>query len=158
MPDKKTLVLDAGAVINDSSFSFSQKKNYLMPSSVFSELRDFRSKLLADNALKNSLLKIEDAPAVYLKKAKDSASRVNTILSKQDLDVLALAIFLKEHKKSFAVITDDYSLQNVLSYNKILFEISLHEGIKKHFVLKKKCSNCGSIIKKKYCEKCDSEN
>ena len=146
---KKRIILDAGAVINDPLFSFSGAFEYMIPSSVFSELKDMRSRLTADNALKNRRLSIKDPSRESVEDAKQSAKKLNTELSNQDIDVLALAM-----ETEAKVITDDYSLQNVLSSLKMPFEGVTRNGIKRHFVLKKKCPNCGAYLKKGSCRNC----
>lgn len=161
--EKQKQLLDAAAVLNNPDFSFSSEKKSIMPPSVFSELKDLRARLLADNALRNSLLILREPKKEFLAKAKESAKKLNTMLSKADFDVLSLAIELKEGKESFSVVTDDYSLQNVLSFLKIKFEPSLHKGINRHFVLKRKCRNCGkplpkSFTKKAFCGKIPEGN
>ena len=156
--EKQIALLDAGAVLNNPDFSFSGGKKYLMPSSVFSELKDMRARLLADNALKNSVLSLKEPEEKSIKEAKESAKKLNTKLSKADFDVLALAIRMRENKEDFFVITDDYSLQNVLSSLKIKFEPAMHSGIKGHFVLKRKCRNCGKILEGTSCDFCGNDN
>jgi rRNA maturation endonuclease Nob1 len=152
--EKKKVILDSGAVINDSFFSFQEGLLYLMPESVLSELKDTRSRLLADNAIKNSLLEIKSPSRESLAAAKKATKELNTELSGADTDVLALAIEFNRQKKKTTVLTDDYSLQNVLSYLGIGFTPVLHTGIKRHFTLRRKCANCGATIKGKECERC----
>ena len=145
----KLIILDAGAIINDPLFSFSKEFDYILPSSVFSELKDLISRLMADNALKNKILSIKNPSQESVEKAKQCAKKLNTELSGQDMDVLALAI-----ETNAKVITDDYSLQNVLSSLKIPFKGIMHKEIKKHFVLKKKCPDCGTYLKNGNCRNC----
>jgi len=155
---KIKLILDAAAVLNNQEFSFNSGKTFIMPPSVFSELKDMGARLLADNALKNSALSLEDPEEKFIKKAIESAKKLNTKLSKTDLDVLALAISYAEKQEKFRVITDDYSLQNVLSFLKIKFEPAMHKGIKGHFVLKRKCKNCGRALEGNLCDFCGNES
>lgn len=158
---KERVILDSGAVINDSSFNF-LGGIFFMPSSAFSELKDMRSRLLADNAVKNGFLFVQTPSIESVANARESAKKVGTKLSNQDLDVLALAIeSLDGGKRGTAVrvLTDDYSLQNVLSSLGIPFRPIIHGGIKKHFALKEKpCQNCGTKSGNSACERCGYEN
>ncbi|MCX8158257.1 MAG: hypothetical protein N3D73_01170 [Candidatus Diapherotrites archaeon] len=138
MKRKLCLILDASAIINSQSFVFSEEFSYYMTPNTILELKDFRSKLLVDNALKNKTLKIRVPSKKSLVEAKKKASEINTAISEADLSVVALALDFIKKNKNFLVITDDYSIQNVLAYSKIPFNSAIYPEIKKIIIFKKK--------------------
>ena len=131
-------ILDASALLNDENFSFEGKNPYFMTSRVLGELRDFRSKSLAENALKQGSLKILDPCENSMQITFDKCDESGTNLSDADASVVALAIEFRERKEKFVVITDDYSVQNILKKLKIDFRGIAQGEIKKHRVFKKK--------------------
>lgn len=69
------------------------------------------------------------------------------VLSETDIQVIALAIDLKAK-----VITDDYAIQNVLSFLGLEFESGEMEGIKEKRKWKWKCTGCGRYFRHYYAE------
>lgn len=114
-------LLDAAALLNNESFSFDQKNKYYTTSKVFSEWKDFRSRSLAENALANNALTIHDPCPLSVQKTMEKCGESGTVLHDADVSVVALAIELRERKKKFIVVTDDYSVQNVLKRLRISF-------------------------------------
>ena len=131
-------VLDASAVLNDFSFSFSPEHSYVVTSEVMDELRDLRSKQLAENALHTGLLRIVSPGEKHSAEAKSLAEEHGFSLSKADLSVLALAMQFKGEGKEFEVVTDDYSLQNFLKMLKIPFSAVIQGEIKRVLSFRKK--------------------
>ena len=107
-------ILDAAALLNNEVFEFSAKDKYYTTSLVFAEWRDFRSKALAENAYTRGLLTIQDPCPVSLQKTFDKCAESGTEMGEADSSILALAIEFRERGEKFTVITDDYSVQNVL--------------------------------------------
>jgi len=124
-------LLDASAIINNPSFIFDSKNKYLMTPSAFDELKDMRSKTLAENALKSKILALAEPQKKFILKVEKRIKKMKMHLSKQDISLLALAEQLKNAKIEFVLITDDYSIQNYCKLYKIPFEPSALKKIKK---------------------------
>ncbi len=135
-------VLDASAILNDFSFSFILGNQYVVTSAVFAELKDMRSRNLADNALQRETLKIIEPEKQFSEKAEQMVEKHGFEISKADISILALAMELREKHKKFEVVTDDYSLQNFLKLLKIQFSGVIHGRICKARSLKKKQKQC----------------
>ncbi len=131
-------VLDAAALLNNDNFSFEKKGRYFTTSAVFAEWRDFRSKALAENALSQGLLTIQDACPLSVQKSAEKAEQSGTELSEPDLSLIALASEFAGRGEKLVVITDDYSVQNVLKKMGVKFEGVRQKGIKRHRNFKKK--------------------
>ena len=132
------LLIDAGAVINSASFSFDKGKQYVTTPLVDSEFRDFKARLLVQQASDEGLLSIAEPKKEFVKKAEKKLLETNSKVSNADISVFALALQLKHAKKKFMVLTDDYSVQNALLGEKINFEDILRGKIKKHVTFRKK--------------------
>ncbi|HLC79430.1 MAG TPA: hypothetical protein VJG83_03285 [archaeon] len=131
-------LLDAAALLNDESFSFNIKDKYYTTSQVFDEWKDFRSKSLAQNAFSTGSLIIQDPCQLSIQKTFEKSGQSNTVLSDPDISIVALAAEFKERGEKFIVITDDYSVQNVLKKINVKF-IGVAQGeIKKHRDFSKK--------------------
>ncbi len=131
-------LIDAAVLLNDELFSFSAEKKYVTTSLVALEIKDFRSRALLDNALKNRFLSIADPSAEALEKITALAKSINSRLSKADFSLIALAFDLKKKRKPVKVITDDFSIQNLLLKLKISFDSVIQGKVKKFRVFKKK--------------------
>lgn len=84
-------------------------------------------------------------------------------LSDADISVLALSCELKSEGKDVALLTDDYSVQNVASRLGIRFIPYLWKGIRRRYgwviycpscgrqypSLRRVCENCGSVLRRK---------
>ncbi len=132
------IILDAGALINNESFTFNKNNEYWTTSTVIEEWKDYRTKALAENAIKTKTLKVKEPEEKALKKAKEICEETGTKLQKADIEILALAIELKEKKIKAIVMTDDYSLQNTLKTASIEYETIAQTGIKKTKKFKRK--------------------
>ncbi|MFH1588403.1 MAG: hypothetical protein ABIA76_03645 [Candidatus Diapherotrites archaeon] len=131
-------VIDAAYLIN--GLGFEKGKQFITVPSVLGEFLDLSTKILAENAVNEEKLKIIEPKQEFLDKV--NASSLSPRLSNADRELCALALELKKEKKSFKVLTDDYSLQNFLSHNKIKFQPVLMEGIQKEAVFEKQCIQC----------------
>lgn len=131
-------ILDAAALLNNPDFAFNSSDTYFTTNLVFAEWKDFVSKSLASSASSSGALKVRDPSPASLSAAKKIASDSGTRLSDADLSVAGLAQEFLSEKKDFVVLTDDYSLQNVLKKAGAHFQGIIHPEIKKHkkFALK----------------------
>lgn len=130
-------ILDAAALLN-SRFSFDEKNTYACPSLVFDEWKSFSQKLLAENAFQSGILSIIDPCPLSIQRCQKIALKTGTSgLSAADEMVVALAIELKERRQRPTVLTDDFSVQNLLKHQKINFQGVLRGKIQKAKVFAK---------------------
>jgi UPF0271 protein len=141
----KVYVLDASAIIGGFA---SKKYQSFITASVVSEIKDLKSKLLLESAIDNSSIKIMEPESIDIKNVSKVVRESGDILrlSKVDMNLIALAFKLKRESSKPMVVTDDYSMQNVLKIVGIPYRSVLTEGIKEIYGWIKVCKGC----KKKY--------
>jgi rRNA maturation endonuclease Nob1 len=130
-------LIDAGVILNNEQFSFDEKHQYLTINEVMDEFKDFRSKTLADSALKQGQLSLIEPKPEFVQAAQEFMASIGLVLSKTDAHLLAAALQLQAEDKEFEVLTDDYSLQNALQLKKIAFKGILMGEIEKPKTFKK---------------------
>jgi UPF0271 protein len=136
-------LIDAAAVLNNPGFSFSGG-GFLTTPLVVGELKDLRSRHLAENALSNSLLRLSEPSQGSLARVREIAAEHGfSRLSGADISLLALALDLKKQKRAFLLITDDYSVQNLCRLLRIRFDSVIRGKIQKTVSFRKRCSGCG---------------
>ncbi|MBN1940716.1 MAG: hypothetical protein JW772_00880 [Candidatus Diapherotrites archaeon] len=158
---KTNFLLDSSAILNNFNFEFKAKERYLMTSLLIAELKDMRSKSLADAGIQKGVLKIVDPrPETFARIMKKAAFYGFNRLSQADLSLLSIGMECRGLGKYCVIVTDDYSIQNFCEILDIDFEPVLHEKIKKPISLRTVCSNCGkefsNTTKLKKCNICDS--
>jgi len=150
------LVLDASAILNEPNFSFEQDKKYVVTPLVRKEFRSMESRLLVENAEAQGLISVRAPKKEFAEKAKMLIKEHGFKISKPDESVLALGLELKAGGEKFLVLTDDFSIQNFLSLEKIPFLSVIQGEIKQVFSFSKKCVVCGKKFprKKSVCPDC----
>ena len=138
-------VLDASAIIG--GFSSKKSQNFIT-ASVISEIKDFKSKLYLESAIGNGSITIMEPESVDTKNVSNIIIKSGDVLRLSDVDknLVALAFKLKRENKNPLVVTDDYSMQNVLKIVGIPYRSVLTEGINEIYGWVKICKGC----KKKY--------
>ncbi len=107
-------ILDASAILNDFGFEFKKQHSYLITNAVLNELKDIRSRNLAENALKTSRLKITDpVPDFFQKAGAIAIGFEERHLSPADKSILALCLETREKGQKFVFISDDHALQRI---------------------------------------------
>ncbi len=154
-------VLDASAFIN----GFEPKSQYNFTVSLITdEVKDLRSKILLNQA-------IEEGKIIIKEPSEESALELDRIISKSgddlrlseaDKSLLALALdLLNEENANIKVLTDDYSMQNVLKILDIPYDSIITEGIKGVYNWVKTCEGCKREFDADYpfddCEICGSK-
>ncbi len=134
----ETFILDASALLNNELFSFDAKHRHFTTSKVFAEWRDFRSRVLAENAASNGSLLVQNPCPLSIQKTTKKCEGSGTRLSEADISIVALAAEFKERGARFIVITDDYSVQNMLKKIGVEFIGVVQGEIKEHRVFGKK--------------------
>ncbi len=141
----KVYVLDASAIIG--GFSSKSFHNYIT-ASVIEEVKDFKSKLFLESTIENGSITIMEPETLDIKNVTEVIKKSGDVLrlSDEDKNLVALAFKLKREKNDPVVVTDDYSMQNVLKIVEIPFRSVLTEGITEIYGWVKICKGC----KKKY--------
>lgn len=153
-------ILDASAFINGfepvNSFNFTV-------SEITDEVKDLSSKLRLDQAIEEGKIIIKNPDNKFIKDLEEiiSKSGDSLRLSKPDKKLLALALEIYSYHKNIKVLTDDYSMQNVLKIMNIPFGSIITEGIKGVYNWKKVCEGCKKEYDENYpfedCEICGSK-
>ncbi|MBI5681055.1 MAG: ribonuclease VapC [Methanobacterium sp.] len=156
---KKIFVLDASSIIGGF---YSKLESNFTTSSALLEIKDLKSSLLLETALKEGRIKIEEPDMEDLIECDKIIKSSGDILRLSDVDKSIVALALKFKRNSFkpVVMTDDYSMQNALKTANIGYKSILTDGIKEIYNWVKICKGC----KKKYsynyqfedCEICGS--
>ncbi|MDR2966713.1 MAG: ribonuclease VapC [Methanobacteriaceae archaeon] len=158
--DEMYYILDASAFIG----GFEPKNSFnFTVSEITEEIRDIKSKIVFNEALKEGNLFIKEPDLKSIKNLELAISTSGDILrlSFPDKKLLSLAIDFKSSGKNVKVLTDDYSMQNVLKILNIPYESVLTEGINGVYNWKKTCEGCKREFPDNYefddCEVCGSE-
>jgi len=138
-------VLDASAIIG--GFSSKKSQNFIT-ATVISEIKDFKSKLYLESAIEDGSITIIEPESVDIKNVSDIIIKSGDVLRLSDVDknLVALAFKLKREHKNPLVVTDDYSMQNVLKIVGMPYRSVLTEGINEIYGWVKICKGC----KRKY--------
>jgi len=141
---EKVYVLDASGIIG--GFISSKHKN-ITSSAVISEIKDLKSQLAMQSALDNGNITIEEPDSGALNQVQGAIENSGDILRLSEVDktVVALAVSLTK-TYSPTVVTDDYSIQNILKILEIPYRSVLTEGIREIYGWIKICRGC----RKKY--------
>jgi len=113
-------LLDATAILSNSSFKFDEKHNYYITPQIVNEFKDMRSRLFLESALRFHNLKIVEPEEEFMREAEKMNK--NFELGVVDVSIVALAIEFKTRGIDFAVVTDNKKLQKLLASLHIKFE------------------------------------
>lgn len=156
---KKVFVLDASGIIG--GFLSGKYSNYTT-SQVVTEIKDIKSELSLQAALENKQITIKEPSTRDIGEVEEVITRSGDLLRLSDVDkgVIALAVKLKRDDLSPTVVTDDYSIQNVLKIMEIPFRSVLTRGIEDVVGWIKFCKGCKKTYPSNYtgtdCEICGS--
>ena len=153
-------ILDASAFIG--GFEAQNSLNFTI-SEISEEVKDLKSKMIFNQAINDNNLFIkeptESAMEYLTKVISDSGDSLR--LSAPDKKLIALGIDFLNDKKNVKIVTDDYSIQNVLKILNIPFQSVLTEGIHEIYNWKKICQGCKKEYHDNYkedvCEICGSK-
>jgi len=114
-------------------------------------------------AIENRKLTVRSPKISVFRDIREASRKVGDMryLSEADLQVLALALELKDRGLSPVIVTDDYSIQNVANKIDVEFTSLMTFGIKFRFKWILYCPACyrkyPSDYKSKICEVCGTE-
>jgi UPF0271 protein len=149
-------VLDASAIIG----GFISKKNNFITASVVNEIKDLKSKISLETAIGDGSIKIVEPATSDLDEIREVIKESGDVLrlSKVDVNLVALGYKLKRKSLNPTVVTDDYSMQNVLKIIGIPYRSVLTEGINEIYGWIKVCKGCKTKFPPEYqfdeCEIC----
>jgi UPF0271 protein len=155
----KVFVLDASAIIG--GFYSKKVQNYIT-ASVISEIKDLKSKLILESAIDEGFIKIMEPETEDIEKVSEVTRKSGDVLrlSNVDKNLVALAFKLKRDLFDPEVVTDDYSMQNILKIVGVPYRSVLTEGITEIYGWVKKCKGCKKNYPPEYsydeCEICGS--
>ena len=153
-------VLDASAFIN--GFEPKGQFNFTV-SLITDEVKDLKSKILLDQVIEEGKIIIKEPKDEFIKELNETISKSgdDLRLSEADKKLLALALDLKSENENIKVLTDDYSMQNVLRILEIPYGSIITEGIKGVYNWVKTCEGCKKEFDADYpfddCEICGSK-
>ena len=153
-------ILDASAFIN--GFEPKGKFNFTV-SEITDEVKDLKSKILLDQAIEDGKIIIKEPKEEFIKELNEiiSESGDDLRLSEADKKLLALALDVRCENENIKVLTDDYSMQNVLKIIDIPYDSIITEGIKGVYNWVKTCEGCKREFDADYpfddCEVCGSK-
>ena len=153
-------VLDASAFIN--GFEPKSRFNFTV-SLITDEVKDLKSKILLDQAIEEGKIIIKEPKDEFINELNETISKSgdDLRLSEADKKLLALALDLKSENENIKVLTDDYSMQNVLRILQIPYGSIITEGIKGVYNWVKTCEGCKKEFDADYpfddCEICGSK-
>lgn len=140
----KTFILDTTALLYYKRFA----GRNVTTESVINEIRKKEEKLLISALVEGRLIDIVDIPKKYISKAIEEAEKTGdiSVLSDTDIDILALALYLRDRGEDIIVITDDYAIQNILDTISIKYK-EITRKIKYRIKWVYICSKCGEKFK-----------
>jgi endoribonuclease Nob1 len=137
---EKVYILDASGIIGGF---ISQKHPNVTTSAVLDEIKDLKSQMIVQSALQEGNMKIAEPDSGALMKVQKAVKSSGDILrlSEVDKELVALALFLKKNCNP-QVVTDDYSMQNILKIMQIPYRSVLTGGINEIYGWIKICRGC----------------
>jgi len=141
------IILDTTGFIAKYHLSLDPVKTIVYTtSSVVSEVKDYESREALDLGLDIGRVNILDPPRDIVESVYRVASRIgeHVKLSRTDVEIAGLALYLSKRGR-VVVITDDYSLQNLLYHLNISFKPLRTTGIDKPRKYIVYCSICGYV-------------
>lgn len=141
---EKVYVLDASGIIG--GFISSEHKNITI-SGILLEIKDLKSQIALQSALDDGKIIIKEPDTDSVNRVQSAIENSGDILrlSEVDMALVALAITLKKDYHPI-VVTDDYSIQNILKILKIPYQSVVTKGIREVYGWIKICRGC----RKKY--------
>ena len=121
-------VLDSSGIIGGF---LSKKFANFTTSQVITEIKDLKSELFLQSALENGYITIKEPESQDFKQVKKVITESGDLLRLSDVDqlVIALALTIERDGMNPIVVTDDYSIQNVLKIMGISYRSVLTKGI-----------------------------
>jgi UPF0271 protein len=159
----KVLVLDTSAFIAGFDPLTVPEEQYTVPEVRNELITESMNLMRFTTAVESRKLTIKSPKSSVFQEIQEAAKKAGDLryLSEADLQVLALALELKNSGYSPLIVTDDYSIQNVASKIGVEFTSLMTFGIKFRFKWVLYCPACYRKYppdhKSKICEICGTE-
>ncbi len=159
----KVIILDTSAFIGGFDPLTVPEEQYTVPEVKNELVADSMNVVRFKTAVESGKLIIKNPKSVALSEVKETSRKIGDIryLSEADLQVLALALELKDNGLAPLIVTDDYSIQNVANKIGIKFTSLMTFGIKSRIKWTLYCPGCyrkyPSDYKDETCEVCGTE-
>ncbi len=138
------MVLDTSAFIGGLD-PFTIREEQVIPPNVEEEVkRNSLRQLRLATAIESGRIKINSPSKHFLDKIQEQATKLGdaSFLSKTDMEVLALALEIKERGDYPEIVTDDFSIQNVATELGLAFVPLSTLGIKRILTWIRYCPAC----------------
>ena len=153
---KKALVLDSTAFY--AGIPYKGNSAYYTTPQVISEVSHNRALKMAISAFMESGRLIVTEPANnIIEEVELMANKSGDVmkLSKTDISIVALSVQLNRDMKDVTIISDDYSIQNIVNFFGLKFSCVMTRGISKTIKWSIYCSGCGKVFHKSNVNVCD---
>ncbi|MEM0367843.1 MAG: nucleotide-binding protein [Desulfurococcaceae archaeon] len=143
---KIALILDTGALLAKYyRYAPRIKVDIYTTDSAVNEVKDQENKSALIEALELRLIHVEKPGRTFIIKIMEIAKAIGCLhkLSITDVEIAALSLQLRKEYSEVVVVTDDYELQNLLSYMGVSFKPLRTRGIEDLRVFKAYCPVCG---------------
>jgi UPF0271 protein len=160
---KRVIVLDTSAFIAGFDSLAVPEKQYTVPDVSKELIAGTMPWIRFNAAIENRKLTVKNPKSSVFQEIQEAAKKVGDIrfLSEADMQVLALALELKEMGLNPLIVTDDYSIQNVATKIGAEFTSLMTFGIKFRFKWILYCPACYRKYPLDYnskdCEVCGTE-
>ncbi len=156
----KVFIIDAAGVFSGFPTQFTGL--FITSPKVLDEVKDAKSKQTLEFLLSSRKLHVCEVKPEFLRRAKEVAKELGELreLSVTDLEVLALFIEFKEYGCEVTVVTDDYSIQNIVKYLGGKFIPIKTKGVTHVITYAYLCTKCGyrgEPLKGNICPICGSK-
>lgn len=140
---QKIFILDAAGIFSRYPLQFSGF--FITVPSIFNEIKDKDSKKDLNFMLESRKLYVQTPNPKAMRKVVNIAKELGEInyLSRADLEVTALYVELLEKGCNVIMVTDDYSIQNIVKYLGGTFIAIKTKGIKRTIKYVNYCPYCG---------------
>jgi rRNA maturation endonuclease Nob1 len=145
--DSTVLILDSSAFINLKEL-LQLDYSFYSVYGLESELKSSDAKLIYDLALLNDRLKLITPSEKSVKYIEEISKKTGDFQELSEIDILIIALSweIKNEKRYIPVVlTEDYSIQNVLTILKIKFKSIIEKGISNLIIWENFCPHCGKV-------------
>lgn len=144
MPSTHVVILDTSAFVAGFDPFTTQEEQYVPPMVEAEVKRNPMTLLRFSMAVESNRLKIFEPSQKFVNLARNCATSLGDsfFLSETDIQVLALALEIKEKGDSPKIVTDDYSIQNVATKLGVNFVSLATLGIKRVLSWIRYCPAC----------------
>ena len=141
---KEVIVLDASAFISGYEMSDPGKEHYTVPSVRDEIERDELVKIRFEVGVQTGKIRVLKPHEHYISKIRAALSRFGETgyASEADVELLALCIQLKAESKTPILLSDDYSIQNLMEHLEVQYRGMTTEGIRRRFKWSIYCPGC----------------